>query len=58
LQFFTPATGIVVPFSGVIGSSPAQADLTTAFNAIVTALQAQVTTPVLNRIQQFANGGT
>lgn len=57
IQFFTPPTGIVVPFNGSIGSSPASADLTTAFNAISTALQAQITTAVLNRIQQFANGG-
>lgn len=58
IQLFTPPTGIPVPFNNSIGSSPTSADLTTAFNAISTALQTQVTTAVLNRIQQFANGGT
>lgn len=58
IEFFTPPTGIVIPFNGTIGSSPTTSDLTTAFNAISTALQAQITTPILNRIQQFANGGT
>lgn len=58
LEFFTLPQGVVIPFNGTIGSSPAAADLLTAFNAMVTQLQSQITTPVLNRIQNFAQGGS
>ena len=57
IEFFTLPQGVPINFTGAAGS-PSQTDLLNAFNAMVTQLQTQITTPVLARIQTFSAGGS